>query len=35
MSEPEDIEQAILYLEEANFITGEILHVGGGQIAGH
>jgi NAD(P)-dependent dehydrogenase (short-subunit alcohol dehydrogenase family) len=30
-----DIVQAILYLENANFVTGEILHVDGGQIAGH
>ena len=35
MGEPEDITQAILYLEEASFVTGEILHVDGGQIAGH
>ncbi|MGX9431397.1 MULTISPECIES: SDR family NAD(P)-dependent oxidoreductase [Bradyrhizobium] len=35
MGEPEDIAQAILYLEDANFVTGEILHVDGGQIAGH
>jgi NAD(P)-dependent dehydrogenase (short-subunit alcohol dehydrogenase family) len=30
-----DIVEAILYLESAPFITGEILHVDGGQIAGH
>ena len=35
MGEPEDIAQAILYLEDANFVTGHILHVDGGQIAGH
>ena len=35
MGEPEDIAQAILYLEDASFVTGEILHVDGGQIAGH
>lgn len=35
MGEPEDIAQAILYLEDATFVTGEILHVDGGQIAGH
>jgi len=35
MGEIADIVQAILYLENANFITGEILHVDGGQIAGH
>jgi NAD(P)-dependent dehydrogenase (short-subunit alcohol dehydrogenase family) len=26
---------AILYLESAPYVTGEILHVDGGQIAGH
>lgn len=31
----EDIAQAVLYLEDAGFVTGEILHVDGGQIAGH
>lgn len=30
-----DIVEAILYLESANFVTGEILHVDGGQNAGH
>lgn len=35
MGEPEDITQAILYLEDASFVTGEIIHVDGGQIAGH
>jgi len=30
-----DIVGAILYLEEAGFVTGEILHVDGGQNAGH
>jgi NAD(P)-dependent dehydrogenase (short-subunit alcohol dehydrogenase family) len=30
-----DIVDAILYLESAPFVTGEILHVDGGQIAGH
>jgi short chain dehydrogenase/Enoyl-(Acyl carrier protein) reductase len=29
MGEPEDIAQAILYLEDASFVTGEILHVDG------
>jgi len=33
--EPEDIAQAILYLEDASFVTGEILHVDGDKIAGH
>jgi NAD(P)-dependent dehydrogenase (short-subunit alcohol dehydrogenase family) len=35
MGEIADVVQAILYLESANFVTGEILHVDGGQIAGH
>jgi NAD(P)-dependent dehydrogenase (short-subunit alcohol dehydrogenase family) len=30
-----DIVGAILYLEQASFVTGEILHVDGGQNAGH
>ncbi|RKE47270.1 MULTISPECIES: SDR family oxidoreductase [unclassified Sphingomonas] len=30
-----DVVQAILYLEDAKFVTGEILHVDGGQVAGH
>jgi NAD(P)-dependent dehydrogenase (short-subunit alcohol dehydrogenase family) len=30
-----DIVDAILYLESASFVTGEILHVDGGQSAGH
>jgi len=35
MAEISDIVGAILYLEEASFVTGEILHVDGGQNAGH
>jgi NAD(P)-dependent dehydrogenase (short-subunit alcohol dehydrogenase family) len=35
MGEISDIVDAILYLESANFVTGEILHVDGGQAAGH
>ena len=31
----EDIVDAILYLERTSFVTGEILHVDGGQNAGH
>jgi len=27
--------QAVLYLDSAPFVTGEILHVDGGQSAGH
>jgi NAD(P)-dependent dehydrogenase (short-subunit alcohol dehydrogenase family) len=30
-----DIVDGILYLESSPFITGEILHIDGGQIAGH
>jgi len=30
-----DITDAVLYLEGADFVTGEILHVDGGQSAGH
>jgi NAD(P)-dependent dehydrogenase (short-subunit alcohol dehydrogenase family) len=35
MGEISDIVEAVLYLESAGFVTGEILHVDGGQIAGH
>jgi NAD(P)-dependent dehydrogenase (short-subunit alcohol dehydrogenase family) len=35
MGEISDIVDAILYLETAHFVTGEILHVDGGQSAGH
>jgi NAD(P)-dependent dehydrogenase (short-subunit alcohol dehydrogenase family) len=35
MGEISDIVDAILYLESASFVTGEILHVDGGQNAGH
>ncbi|MCU1740667.1 MULTISPECIES: SDR family NAD(P)-dependent oxidoreductase [unclassified Pseudomonas] len=35
MGETGDIVQAIVYLESAGFVTGEILHVDGGQSAGH
>ncbi|MED1792105.1 SDR family NAD(P)-dependent oxidoreductase [Brevibacillus nitrificans] len=34
MGEVEDVVNAILYLESAPFVTGEILHVDGGQSAG-
>jgi NAD(P)-dependent dehydrogenase (short-subunit alcohol dehydrogenase family) len=30
-----DIVGAVMYLESAPFVTGEILHVDGGQSAGH
>ena len=35
MGETSDIVDAVLYLESAGFVTGEILHVDGGQSAGH
>jgi NAD(P)-dependent dehydrogenase (short-subunit alcohol dehydrogenase family) len=35
MGEARDIVDAILFLESAAFVTGEILHVDGGQSAGH
>jgi NAD(P)-dependent dehydrogenase (short-subunit alcohol dehydrogenase family) len=35
MGEIDDIVGAVLYLEDAPFVTGEILHVDGGQSAGH
>lgn len=35
MGEVDDVVRAILYLEQAPFVTGEISHVDGGQSAGH
>ena len=35
MGEIADIVDAALYLESASFVTGETLHVDGGQVAGH
>jgi NAD(P)-dependent dehydrogenase (short-subunit alcohol dehydrogenase family) len=35
MGEISDIVDAIVYLENSPFVTGEILHVDGGQSAGH
>ena len=35
MGEISDIVEAILYLNSASYVTGEILHVDGGQSAGH
>ena len=35
MGEARDIVDAVLFLEGAAFVTGEILHVDGGQSAGH
>jgi NAD(P)-dependent dehydrogenase (short-subunit alcohol dehydrogenase family) len=35
MGETSDIVDAVIYLDSAEFVTGEILHVDGGQSAGH
>ncbi|MEU0535378.1 SDR family NAD(P)-dependent oxidoreductase [Amycolatopsis tolypomycina] len=35
IGDPSDIVDAVVYLEGAPFVTGEILHVDGGQSAGH
>jgi NAD(P)-dependent dehydrogenase (short-subunit alcohol dehydrogenase family) len=35
IGETKDIVDAVLFLESAGFVTGEILHVDGGQSAGH
>jgi NAD(P)-dependent dehydrogenase (short-subunit alcohol dehydrogenase family) len=35
MGEVPEIVEAVLYLEKATFVTGETLHVDGGQHAGH
>jgi NAD(P)-dependent dehydrogenase (short-subunit alcohol dehydrogenase family) len=35
MGDISDVVDAIMYLESAGFVTGEILHVDGGQSAGH
>jgi len=34
LGEIEDIVDGILYLERATFVTGEVLHIDGGQAAG-
>jgi NAD(P)-dependent dehydrogenase (short-subunit alcohol dehydrogenase family) len=34
MGEVQDIVDAVLYLESASFVTGEICHVDGGEAAG-
>jgi NAD(P)-dependent dehydrogenase (short-subunit alcohol dehydrogenase family) len=31
----DDVVEAVLYLETSPFVTGEIMHVDGGQSAGH
>jgi NAD(P)-dependent dehydrogenase (short-subunit alcohol dehydrogenase family) len=35
LGEIDDVVDGILYLERATFVTGEILHIDGGQAAGH
>jgi hypothetical protein len=35
MGDVSDVVDAVLYLDGAEFVTGEILHVDGGQAAGH
>ena len=35
MGEVSDVVDAVVFLENAPFVTGEILHVDGGQSAGH
>ncbi len=35
IGEISDVVDAILYLERATFVTGETLHIDGGQVAGH
>ena len=35
MGDIRDVVEAVLFLEGAGFVTGEILHVDGGQSAGH
>jgi NAD(P)-dependent dehydrogenase (short-subunit alcohol dehydrogenase family) len=35
IGEISDVVDGILYLEEATFVTGETLHIDGGQVAGH
>jgi NAD(P)-dependent dehydrogenase (short-subunit alcohol dehydrogenase family) len=35
IGEISDIVDAILYLEQATFVTGETLHIDGGQATGH
>ncbi|WP_433275766.1 SDR family NAD(P)-dependent oxidoreductase [Pseudonocardia xinjiangensis] len=35
MGETRDVVDAVVYLESAPFVTGEVLHVDGGQSAGH
>jgi NAD(P)-dependent dehydrogenase (short-subunit alcohol dehydrogenase family) len=35
LGDVDEVVEAVLYLEQAGFVTGDILHVDGGQSAGH
>jgi NAD(P)-dependent dehydrogenase (short-subunit alcohol dehydrogenase family) len=35
LGEVDDVAGGVLYLEQATFVTGEVLHIDGGQAAGH
>jgi NAD(P)-dependent dehydrogenase (short-subunit alcohol dehydrogenase family) len=35
VGEVSDVVDGIFYLEQATFVTGETLHIDGGQAAGH
>lgn len=35
IGEVDDVVDAVLFLENAGFVTGEVVHVDGGQSAGH
>jgi NAD(P)-dependent dehydrogenase (short-subunit alcohol dehydrogenase family) len=35
LGEISDVVDGILYLERATFVTDEVLHIDGGQVAGH
>jgi hypothetical protein len=35
VGEVADVVEGVLYLEQAKFVTGETLHIDGGQAAGH
>ena len=35
LGETGDVVDGVLYLERATFVTGETLHIDGGQAAGH
>lgn len=35
LGEIEDVTRGVIYLEQSPFVTGEFLHIDGGQIAGH